>query len=193
MAGNLDIKNAYVFYHGMATWGNSYVTSDSAAYKLGSYDCYYIVESSQFYGDTVIKTLGASDGLWAGAVNSALQGAVTVDRFVGSTLSVDFDSTSYPNNLTLNGSPTLTRLTEGESIKNDSSVTGDTVKDALETLDSTKYEETNEIKIKVYSQDDEPTLSEDQKMAIWIDTNDSNRVYLVFRRGSGDQVSTELA
>jgi hypothetical protein len=44
----------------------------------------------------------------------------------------------------------------------------------------------------VYSQDAEPTLDEDHKMCIWIDTNDSDRVYLVFRRGSGDQVQIEL-
>jgi len=54
------------------------------------------------------------------------------------------------------------------------------------------YTQGNEITIKVYSQDEEPSLSEDNKMAIWIDTNDSNRVYLVFRRGSGDQVKKEL-
>ena len=141
LAGNLDIKNAYIIYHNIATWGNSYVTSDSAGYKLGDYDCYYIVESSQFYADSIIKTLGASDGLWAGAVNSALQGAVTIDKFAGSILSVDFDSPSYPNNLTLTGNPTLSRLTEGESIKNDSSVTGDNVKEALDNLDSIKLED----------------------------------------------------
>lgn len=44
----------------------------------------------------------------------------------------------------------------------------------------------------VYSADDEPALSADHKMCIWIDTNDSNRVYLVFRRGSEDQVKIEL-
>jgi len=54
------------------------------------------------------------------------------------------------------------------------------------------YREENEIAIKVYSQDEEPALSADQKMAIWIDTNDSNKVYIVFRRGSEDQVKVEL-
>jgi hypothetical protein len=44
----------------------------------------------------------------------------------------------------------------------------------------------------VYSQDAEPTLDTDHKMCIWIDTNDSNKVYLVFRRGTGDQVKIEL-
>jgi hypothetical protein len=92
----------------------------------------------------------------------------------------------------LNNLGTLNLVTPASRIKNDSTVSGATVKDALETLDSTKYEETNEIKIKVYSQDAEPALSADQKLAIWIDTDDSNRVYLVFRRGAGDQVSVEL-
>jgi len=50
-----------------------------------------------------------------------------------------------------------------------------------------------ELTIKVYSQDGEPTLDTNNKMAMWIDTNDSNKVYLIFRRGSGDQVTVELS
>jgi len=50
-----------------------------------------------------------------------------------------------------------------------------------------------ELKIKVYSQDAEPTLGADQRLAIWIDTDDSNKVYLIFRRGTDDQVSVELS
>jgi len=50
-----------------------------------------------------------------------------------------------------------------------------------------------ELKIKVYSQDAEPTLGADQRLAMWIDTNDSNRVYFIFRRGVGDQVLVELS
>ena len=38
----------------------------------------------------------------------------------------------------------------------------------------------------------QPTLLADGDMAIWINSGDSNRVYLVYRRGSGDQVSIEL-
>lgn len=49
-----------------------------------------------------------------------------------------------------------------------------------------------DLTIKVYSQDAKPTLDTNNKMAIWIDTNDSNRVYLVFRRGNGDHVTVEL-
>jgi hypothetical protein len=49
-----------------------------------------------------------------------------------------------------------------------------------------------ELTIIVYSQDSEPTLDTDNKLAMWIDTNDSNKVYIIFRRGSGDQVKVEL-
>jgi hypothetical protein len=44
----------------------------------------------------------------------------------------------------------------------------------------------------LYQQDAEPTLSADNQIAIWEDTNDSDRVRLVYRRGSGDQVAVEL-
>lgn len=56
-----------------------------------------------------------------------------------------------------------------------------------------KLETNDEIKIKVYSQDTEPTLNANDFIAIWKDTNDSNRIYLLFRRGVGDQVAVELA
>lgn len=48
-------------------------------------------------------------------------------------------------------------------------------------------------KIKLYEQATEPTLTADDYVAIWKDTNDSNRIYLIFRRGSGDQVRVELS
>lgn len=51
---------------------------------------------------------------------------------------------------------------------------------------------TGEFKLLLYSQDAEPSLSADGYGALWMDTNDSNRIYLVFRRGSGDQVMVEL-
>lgn len=49
-----------------------------------------------------------------------------------------------------------------------------------------------ELTIKVYSQGTEPTLPKDHQMAIWIDTANANAVYLVFRRGSADQVKVQL-
>jgi len=50
-----------------------------------------------------------------------------------------------------------------------------------------------ELKIKVFAQASEPTLNADEYMAIWKDTGEDNRVYLLFRRGIGDQVAVELA
>jgi len=49
-----------------------------------------------------------------------------------------------------------------------------------------------ELSIKVYSQITEPALTANNNMAIWIDISDANRVYFIFRRGSGDNVSVEL-
>jgi len=49
-----------------------------------------------------------------------------------------------------------------------------------------------DIILKVYDQAAIPTLDTDNKAAIWVDSDDSDRVYLVFRRGAGDQVKVEL-
>jgi len=38
----------------------------------------------------------------------------------------------------------------------------------------------------------EPSLSYNGEVRIWTDTDDSNRVYLVYRRSSGDQIKIEL-
>jgi len=51
----------------------------------------------------------------------------------------------------------------------------------------------SEIKLKIVESDSEPTLDNDNGMVIWKDTDDSNAIYLVFRRGTGDQVAVELA
>jgi len=47
--------------------------------------------------------------------------------------------------------------------------------------------------LRFYSQDAEPTLSSDNESAFWKDTDDSNKVYLVFKRGDGDQVKVLLS
>lgn len=54
------------------------------------------------------------------------------------------------------------------------------------------YFKVRAIMFVAYEQAAEPTLSDDGVMAIWKDTDDSNRIYLVYRRGSGDQVKVEL-
>ena len=46
--------------------------------------------------------------------------------------------------------------------------------------------------IPYYSQNAEPTLGQDNVAAFWKDTDDSDRIYFVFRRGSGDQIKLEL-
>ena len=51
---------------------------------------------------------------------------------------------------------------------------------------------TTEVIMMVYDQATIPTLSADQKMAIWKDSDDTDRIYLVFRRGAGDHVKVEL-
>ena len=62
-----------------------------------------------------------------------------------------------------------------------------------DTGTSNNFDCAGELSVKLYSQNDEPTLGQDNRMAIWIDTDDSNRVYLLYRRGTGDQVAVELA
>jgi len=69
----------------------------------------------------------------------------------------------------------------------------DEVVDKVNEHDTGKWTEGTEITLKVYEQDDEPELTEDHKAAIWIDSNDSDRVRFLFRRGAGDIVRTELS
>ena len=52
-----------------------------------------------------------------------------------------------------------------------------------------------ELKIKVYAQAGEPSLTEDEMLALWIDTDDSNKVRLIFKKSAaygGQQVAVEL-
>lgn len=48
------------------------------------------------------------------------------------------------------------------------------------------------IKFGILEQATEPTIPADGWSIFWKDTDDSNRIYLVYRRGSGDQVKVEL-
>jgi len=96
--------------------------------------------------------------------------------------------------VTNDGTGIVTNNTKASNINNDSTVSGTTVKDALDTLANDKYTQGTEITLKIYSQDTEPILNDISKMAIWINTSDSNKVYLVFNRSSGgDQVKVELS
>lgn len=46
--------------------------------------------------------------------------------------------------------------------------------------------------LSIYRQNPEPELDEQHKAVIWVDTNDNNKTYLVFRRGADDQVKVQL-
>lgn len=56
----------------------------------------------------------------------------------------------------------------------------------------TSNDGTDDVMIKTYTQAAEPTLDTNNKAAFWIDSDNANRVYLIFRRGIGDQVKVEL-
>lgn len=56
--------------------------------------------------------------------------------------------------------------------------------------DGTEIE--SDVKIKTYEQTSEPTLSRDGSFGFWKDTDDSDKIYLVYRRGTGDQVKTPI-
>jgi hypothetical protein len=49
-----------------------------------------------------------------------------------------------------------------------------------------------DIVMKMYNQPDEPALDADQKLVIWMDADDADKIYLVYRRNSGDQVKVQL-
>lgn len=49
------------------------------------------------------------------------------------------------------------------------------------------------IMLPTYRQPGEPVLGADDDQCIWVDTDDSNKTWLVFRRGVGDQVKVELS
>ena len=46
--------------------------------------------------------------------------------------------------------------------------------------------------LRTVSQAAQPTLEADNTACIWIDTDDSNKVYLLFRRGGSDYVKVQL-
>jgi hypothetical protein len=51
---------------------------------------------------------------------------------------------------------------------------------------------TGTLKCQVFDQASEPTLNVDERFAFWKDSDDSDRLYLIFRRASGDHVKVEL-
>ena len=49
-----------------------------------------------------------------------------------------------------------------------------------------------DLVMKMYNQAETPVLDADQKLVIWMDANDADKIYLVYRRNSGDQVKVQL-
>lgn len=49
------------------------------------------------------------------------------------------------------------------------------------------------VQLPTFRQAAEPVLAADDDQCIWVDTDDGDTTYLVFRRGAGDQVKVELS
>lgn len=56
--------------------------------------------------------------------------------------------------------------------------------DTVKTIQATQ--------ILIYKQAAEPTIPSGYNYAIWVDTDDSDRSYFVYKRGDADQVKVEL-
>lgn len=59
-------------------------------------------------------------------------------------------------------------------------------------IDSVSVDGDGCLCIPTFRQDAEPTLSSDNLICFWVDTNDNNRTYLVFRESDGNQLKIEL-
>lgn len=60
------------------------------------------------------------------------------------------------------------------------------------TAVNTRQTKDEELNIKVYNQNAEPTLSADENAAFWIDADGGPAYYLLFRVSSGTQVKVAL-
>lgn len=141
---------------------------------------------------------GPQDYLYIG--NGALGTGEDIDVYIGTNNAVVIEGSS--GNITLNTSIVSdVNINCGKSIIWDStsSITGTCDGDIVISPGSDNSVEISsklivedEARVKVYSQASEPTLAADNNFAFWIDTDATSKVYFVFRRGSGDQVSVEL-
>jgi hypothetical protein len=125
------------------------------------------------------------------AVRQKGLGAVTIIPMTNVTI-ISSESLTTPNQYSI-----ITLLKVDTNIW---TVTGTTELHTQNTDTGTNgnFDIVGELSIKVYSQNSEPTLGEDNRLALWIDTSDDNRTYLIFRRpdfGSGfdRQIKVELA
>jgi len=138
---------------------------------------------------------GLDAALADAATNAALVAGLTLKADIGGTSAETFklnqDYTGVPGaNITL-------EVERGAEVNvavrwNETNNLWEYTNDGAIWHNFTSNDGTEDIIIKTYTQDAEPTLDTDNKAAIWIDSDDSNKVYLVFRRGTGDQVKVEL-
>jgi hypothetical protein len=179
-------------YHGYSSGSNSiiYATSSSAIGN-GSAVNYY---GYYAWNDGTIRADSSTgNGNFSGDYRAENFSFIRVTSYTGSpTFSPAVDTIG-------NGGAIIRRIDANpikivELINNvpTGNISSTDVQAAINELDTEKLAKDSEIAIKLYSQNDEPTLAADNNLAIWIDTDDSNRVYLLYRRGTGDQVAVEL-
>lgn len=152
--------------------------------------------SSGCHPISAISNLSDTLGTFAtiDSVNTGLAAKADVDGTPEVTFTLNQDYTGAPSSNVLleveRGDSTNVALRWNESTDNWEYTNNGT--NWIKFADYFLNNGTQDILIKTYEQDSEPTLDTNHKACIWIDTNDSNKVYLVFRRGSGDQVKVEL-
>jgi len=197
------VEAAISGYNGYIYDGNLTLETDDTAYKpnyFTSDGTIININAIKIYTDLAWSLLNGGKGIYdiKASLIGGTGGTIPTDGTIKARHSTLLGN--YTNNGTLElynshisgtlsgNAPILYQ--PSSQIKNDSSVTGTTVKDALNNC----YEKETELKIKVYIQDTEPTLTADQFMAVWHDTSVSGDpdIYLLYRRGSGDQVKIQF-
>jgi hypothetical protein len=180
-------------YHGYSSGSNSiiYATSSSAVGNGAAinYYGYYAWNDG-----TIIADSSTGSGNFSGDFRAEDRSFIKVTSYTGSpTFSPAVDTMG--NGGAIIRSVVATSIKIADTIKNTpaGNIAATDVQAALNELDTEKLAKDSEVAIKLYSQNAEPTLTADNNLAIWIDTDDSNRVYLLYRRGTGDQVAVELA
>jgi hypothetical protein len=180
-------------YHGYSSGSNSiiYATSSSAVGNGAAinYYGYYAWNDGTIRADS-----STGSGNFSGDFRAEDRSFIKVTSYTGSpTFSPAVDTMG--NGGAIIRSVVATPIKIADTIKNTpaGNIAATDVQAAINELDTEKLAKDSEVAIKLYSQNSEPTLAADNNLAIWIDTDDSNRVYLLYRRGTGDQVAVELA
>jgi hypothetical protein len=179
-------------YHGYSSSYNGMIYAQSSvATGNGAAINYYGYWSSN--GGHVRADSTTASGNFSGDYFAEHFSFIKVTSYVGSpTFSPAVDTMG--NGGAIIRSVVATALKIADTIKNTpaGNIVATDVQAAINELDTKKLAKDSEIAIKLYSQNNEPSLIADNNLAIWIDTDDSNRVYLLYRRATGDQVAVEL-